>query len=171
MKLIIASDIHGGYKNVEELLKRIDEYKPDKMILLGDLLYHGPRNALPEAYSTEKTAELLNLKKDIIMSVRGNCDAEVDQALLDFNIQSPHLIIETDGLTIFATHGHYYNTGHLPQISSFDILLHGHTHIPICEEIYDNKYYMNPGSLTIPKGGSTNSYMTYENRKFSILKQ
>lgn len=166
MKLIIASDIHGGYKNVEKLLQRIDEYKPDKVVLLGDLLYHGPRNTLPEAYDTVKTADLLNLKKDLILAVRGNCDAEVDQYLLEFNIEAPHLILNVDGLSIFATHGHYYNKGHLPSISSFDVLLHGHTHIPICEEIGEKKYYINPGSLTIPKGDSTNSYMTYENKKF-----
>ena len=167
MKLIIASDIHGGYKNVEKLFERMDEFKPDKLLLLGDLLYHGPRNDLPEYYDTVKTSDLLNEKKGMIMAVRGNCDADVDQYLLTFNIESQNLLLNVDGLTIFITHGHYYNKAHLPQLSSYDVLLHGHTHIPVCEEIGKNIYYMNPGSLTIPKGDSKNSYMTYENRKFT----
>lgn len=164
MKLLIASDLHGSLYCVEKLIKRINEEKPDEVLLLGDLLYHGPKNNLPEDYDTEKTAEILNSKSEIIVAVRGNCDAEVDEMLLNFNIESDNMILCIDGLNIFATHGHYYNTGNLPNLSSIDVLLHGHTHIPTYEIIGKNKYYINPGSTSIPKGGSINSYLVLENR-------
>lgn len=166
MKLLIASDLHGSAKYVGMLMKRVEKENPDKILLLGDILYHGPRNDLPNDYDTRKTAELLNEKADIIMAVRGNCDAKVDEMLLDFNIESEHMTLFIDGINIFATHGHFYNTGYLPSLSSIDVLLHGHTHIPTHQIINDNKYYINPGSVSIPKGGSTNSYLIFENRKW-----
>ena len=167
MKLLIASDIHGSTKCIKKLWEREADEKPDRIILLGDLLYHGPRNNLPEEYDTQIAIDLLNSKSEKITCVRGNCDSEVDEMVLDFLINAPHMILSVDGINIFATHGHLYNTGHLPPLASFDILLHGHTHVPVCEEISNNKYYMNPGSVSIPKGGSDFSYMIYENRVFT----
>lgn len=164
MKLLIASDLHGASDCVEKLMKRVNIEKPDDILLLGDILYHGPRNGLPADYDTVKTADLLNEKADHIMAVRGNCDAEVDESLLNFSIEDDNMTLYIDGLCIFATHGHHYNTGYLPSLSSIDVLLHGHTHVPTYESIGKNKYYINPGSTSIPKGGSTNSYLILENR-------
>lgn len=164
MKLLIASDLHGASDCVEKLIKRMDVENPDQVLLLGDILYHGPRNNLPGDYDTQKTIKLLNSRADKIIAVRGNCDAEVDGMLLNFDLEQSSMTLFVDGLNIFATHGHHYNTGNLPGISSIDILLHGHTHIPTHELIEKNKYYINPGSTSIPKGGSTNSYLVFENR-------
>ena len=167
MKMLIASDLHGSSKYIKKLWDRVDVERPDRIILLGDLLYHGPRNGLPEEYDTKIAIDLLNSKSELITCIRGNCDSEVDEMVLDFLITAPHMILSDSGLNIFITHGHYYNTGHLPPMMSIDVLLHGHTHIPAFEKITDNKYYMNPGSVSIPKGNSTNSYMMYENRTFT----
>lgn len=166
MRILIASDLHGSSSCIKKLWDRCDVEKPDRIVLLGDLLYHGPRNGLPDEYDTKKAIDLLNSKSDVITCIRGNCDSEVDQMVLDFLVEAPHMILSDSGLNIFITHGHYYNVGHLPPMSSIDILMHGHTHIPVCEEIGEGKYYMNPGSVSIPKGGSDNSYIMYENRKF-----
>lgn len=166
MKMLIASDLHGSSKYIKKLWDCYDVEKPDRIILLGDLLYHGPRNGLPEEYDTNIAIELLNSKSTAITCIRGNCDSEVDEMVLDFLITAPHMILSDSGLNIFITHGHYYNLNHLPPMANIDVLLHGHTHIPAFEKIADNKYYINPGSVSIPKGGSDNSYIIYENRKF-----
>ena len=166
MKMLIASDLHGSTACIKKLWDRVEVEKPDRIILLGDLLYHGARNDLPEEYDTRKAIDLLNSKSDMITCVRGNCDSEVDTMVLDFLVEVPHMILSDSGLNIFITHGHYYNTNHLPPMMSIDIIMHGHTHIPACEEIADGKYYMNPGSVSIPKGGSDHSYIMYENRCF-----
>ena len=170
MKMLIASDIHGSASCIKKLWERYDVEKPDRIILLGDLLYHGPRNDLPDVYDTRVAAELLNIHSDIITCIRGNCDSEVDTTLMDFLVEAPHMILSDSNLNIFITHGHYYNLGHLPPMANINVLLHGHTHIPAFEKIDEGKYYMNPGSLSIPKGGSDNSYMMYENRKFTWKK-
>ena len=165
MKLLIASDLHGSSCFVEKLVQRIDAEQPDKILLLGDLLYHGPRNALPELYDTKAVAKYLNDRKNSLLCVRGNCDAEVDQMVLDFPILADYCILELDGHTLFATHGHRYNRQNLPPMGTGEILLHGHTHIPengTCGEIR----ILNPGSVSIPKGGSVGSYMTYEKGTF-----
>ena len=167
MKMLIASDLHGSTKCIKELWKRVEIEEPDRIILLGDILYHGPRNGLPEEYDTRAAIDLLNSKSELITCVRGNCDSEVDAMVLDFMIEAPHMILSDSGINIFITHGHLYNTGHLPPMLSIDVLLHGHTHVPAFEKIGENKYYINPGSVSIPKGGSDYSYMMYENRKFT----
>ncbi len=167
MKMLIASDLHGSTKCIKKLWERVDVEKPDRIILLGDLLYHGARNDLPEEYDTKAAIDLLNSKTELITCVRGNCDSEVDAMVLDFMVEAPHMILSDSGLNIFITHGHYYNTSHLPPMASIDVLMHGHTHVPAFEEIATKKYYMNPGSVSIPKGGSDHSYMMYENRKFT----
>ena len=165
MKLMIASDLHGSIACVEQLMKRMDEEKPEKLLLLGDLLYHGPRNALPMQYDTAGVAHLLNERRNSLLCVRGNCDTEVDQMVLTFPILSDTCLLHADGLTIFATHGHRFHRDAMPPLSPGEILLHGHTHIPENSVCGENRI-LNPGSVSIPKGGSKNSYMVYEDGTF-----
>ena len=167
MKWIVASDLHGSYFYTKKLLESFAAESPDRLILLGDLLYHGPRNDLPEEYSPRKVIGLLNSISHKIICVRGNCDAEVDQAVLDFPIMSDYAILDFCGLTLFATHGHLYHKAHLPPLHSIDILLHGHSHIPACEILETNScMYMNPGSVSIPKQDSPHCFMVLNETQF-----
>lgn len=159
MKIMIASDIHGSAHYCRELMGAFEREQPEKILLLGDLLYHGPRNNLPGEYDTKKTAEMLNSIAGKVLCVRGNCDCEVDQMMLDFPIMAEYCLLYVGGRAVFATHGHVFNTKNPPALSSGDILLHGHTHIPAWEEFGDGNVYVNPGSVSIPKGGSQHSYM------------
>ncbi len=162
MKILIASDIHGSAKYCEQLLDAWHREAPDRLLLLGDLLYHGPRNALPADYDTRRTIEILNSLKSVITAVRGNCDAEVDQMVLDFPIMNEYEQIDADGIRIFATHGHHYTPQTPPPFVEMDVLLTGHTHIPVIQEC-DGFFYVNPGSTSIPKNGSDHSYAILEN--------
>ncbi len=166
MKWLIASDLHGSEETCKKLLAAFEKEKADRILFLGDLLYHGPRNDLPHQYAPKKVIELLGSVKDRIFCVRGNCDTEVDQMVLDFPIMAPYALIELEGRVLFATHGHHHNAAALPPLKKGDILLHGHTHIPIWEE-HEGILVLNPGSVTIPKGGSERSYMTLENGTFT----
>lgn len=166
MKLMIASDIHGSALYLRKLLKQYKEEAPDKLLLLGDILYHGPRNDLPEGYAPKEVITLLNSMKEEILCVRGNCDTEVDQMVLEFPILADYCILYHHGHMIFVTHGHHHNTANPPMLKKGDILLHGHTHIPAAEE-FDGKYYLNPGSIAIPKNGSKRSYMILEDGIFT----
>lgn len=163
MKLMIASDIHGSAYYCEKLLQAYDREGADKLILLGDILYHGPRNDLPKEYNPKKVIELLNNQKNDILCVRGNCDTEVDQMVLEFPILAEYCILYLDNQMIFATHGHKYNMETPPMLKAGDILLNGHTHIPKCQS-FGEYIYMNPGSVSIPKENSPNSYMIYEDK-------
>ena len=169
MKFIIASDIHGDFESAKSLITVFEKEHASKLIILGDILYHGPRNDLPKSYNPKKVINLLNNYKDHIISVRGNCDAEVDQMVLDFPIMRENRYIEVDGLRIFATHGHHFDEKNPPLLSNGEILLHGHTHIPKCVKFNNDNYCLNPGSISIPKNGFKPSYMLYENRRFTIL--
>ena len=165
MKLVIASDIHGSALYCGQLLERYKAEKADKLLLLGDLLYHGPRNDLPEGYAPKQVIALLNEISSEILCVRGNCEAEVDQMVLDFPVMAEYCILYEQQHTIFATHGHVYNNANLPKLKKGDVLLHEHTHVPVVEE-YDTHIYINPGSVSIPKEGSCHSYMVLENGTF-----
>ena len=165
MKYFIASDIHGSAYYCERMLDSFKKECADKLLLLGDILYHGPRNDLPRDYAPKKVIEMLNAIPDKILCVRGNCDTEVDQMVLKFPILAQYCIISHGKRMIFATHGHTFNTDNLPPLSKGDILLHGHTHIPKCEECGDITY-LNPGSTSIPKENSHNGYMTFEEGLF-----
>ena len=165
MKWLIASDIHGSAYYCEKLIEAYRREEADRMLLLGDLLYHGPRNDLPEGYAPKKVIELLNGIKDTAVSVRGNCEAEVDQMVLEFPIMAEYILLPIGKKTIFATHGHIYNKDRHPFLKSKDILLYGHTHIPLCEE-NDGLICMNPGSVAIPKDGTPHGYMTFEDDLF-----
>ena len=165
MKFLIASDIHGSAYYCELLLKAISEEKADKILLLGDILYHGPRNDLPKDYAPKKVIEMLNPLKDKFLCVRGNCDTEVDQMVLNFPILADYAVIPVGEKLIYATHGHNFNENNLPPISRGDILLNGHTHVSKCVE-HESFIYMNPGSVSIPKEATPHSYMTLEKGKF-----
>ncbi len=168
MKLLIASDIHGSAKCCAALMERISEEKPDKVILLGDLLYHGPRNDLPGEYDTKKVVEMLNSLSPAPLCVRGNCDSEVAQMVLHFPMRasSGTLMLE-NGTSVYLTHGHLLDS--ILAVASMEkektCVLFGHTHVPECTED-GNVVLMNPGSVSIPKAGSTYSFMTYENGIF-----
>lgn len=178
MKWLIASDIHGSAYYAERLVQAFHKEEADKILLLGDILYHGPRNDLPKEYNPKKVIGLLNPLKNLIFCVRGNCEAEVDQMVLDFPILADYAVLVDGKITIYATHGHIYNEQHLPPMGHDCILLHGHTHVPKCiyhEAVVDEDnqmqvpsyVYMNPGSVSIPKEGSHHGYMLWEGSSFT----
>ena len=165
MKLMIASDIHGSALFCKQLLEAFERESADKLLLLGDVLYHGPRNDLPEGYAPKEVISLLNPFADRILCVRGNCDTEVDQMVLSFPVLADYAVIFCGTRPVYATHGHNYNEEKLPPLADGDILLCGHTHVPRCT--HHHRYtYMNPGSVSIPKENSPHSYMTLENNTF-----
>lgn len=165
MKILIASDIHGSAYWCEKLLSAYKDEGADRLMLLGDILYHGPRNDLPKGYDPKKVIQLLSPLKDQILCVRGNCDTEVDQMVLPFPIMADYAMLSVDGITIYATHGHKFGKDNPPPISPGDILLCGHTHIADdCD--CGGFRYINPGSVSIPKENTGNGYIIFENGKF-----
>ena len=165
MKFLIASDIHGSAYYCDLLLKAIETEKADRVLILGDILYHGPRNDLPKDYAPKKVIEMLNPLKNKLLCVRGNCDTEVDQMVLDFPILADYSVIPLGDRLIYATHGHNFNENNLPPMSQGDILLNGHTHVSKCVE-HSDFIYMNPGSVSIPKEETPHSFMTLEKGNF-----
>ena len=165
MKLFIASDIHGSAYYCRKLLTAFEREKANKLLLLGDVLYHGPRNDLPLEYAPKEVIAMLNGIKDRILCVRGNCDTEVDQMVLEFPVLADYAILCVGERAIYATHGHVYNESKLPPLQKGDILLHGHTHVPKCVE-HGDYLYVNPGSVSIPKENSHHSYMTFDDNEF-----
>lgn len=166
-KWLIASDIHGAVPYLEQLLEAYERENAEQMILLGDYLYHGPRNSLPDGYGTKDAALILNdfSKDHELLCVRGNCDAEVDQYVLDFPIVADYLVLFNGDTDIFATHGHIYNEYEHPYLAPGTVLLHGHTHVPACVRM-KGFTYLNPGSVSLPRGGSEHSYMTFDGTDF-----
>ena len=150
MKWMIASDLHGSAFYCKKMIEAFEREGADRLLLLGDLLYH----------------PLLNSLRPKLLCVRGNCDAEVDQMVLDFPILADYAVLPVGGRLVYATHGHVHNLKNLPPLAAGDILLHGHTHIPAWTEFGDGNLYLNPGSLSIPKEGSAHSYMTLEDGLF-----
>ena len=165
MKLLIASDIHGSAYYCKKLIEAFEKEKADRILLLGDILYHGPRNDLPREYAPKTVIALLNPLKNKIFCVRGNCDTEVDQMVLDFPVLADYAAVPVGNRIMYATHGHIYNESKLPPLCQGDILLNGHTHIPKCIE-HEDYIYMNCGSVSIPKEDSPHSYMISENGAF-----
>jgi len=161
MKLLIASDIHGSADYCRQLMEAIKRENPAKVLLLGDLLYHGPRNNLPAGYAPKEVAEMLNSIKSKLLCVRGNCDTEVDQMMLEFPVLSDSALLFCDELTIYAAHGHH----DFPALDKGNVVLSGHTHVP-ADFIKDGVRYLNPGSVSIPKEGSWHGYMVLENGNF-----
>ena len=172
MKYFIASDIHGSSLWCEKLISTFSELSADRLILLGDLLYHGPRNDLPDDYSPKNVITMLNSLSDKIIAVRGNCDTEVDQMVLDFPILSDSAWVCDFGQRIFCSHGHIFSPEKLPPLSDGDIFLSGHTHIPTDRIILQGQKQIrciNPGSVSIPKEASGHRCLIWENGVFTEI--
>lgn len=167
MKLMFASDIHGSLTYCRKMLQRYDEEGAQKLILLGDILYHGPRNPLPDGYDPMGVAACLNERKADLACVRGNCDADVDQMVLQFPILCESMLLDLGGRIGFVTHGHVFNTGNMPPLAPGQVLIHGHTHVQAMDPVGEN-WYINPGSVSLPKEGNAHSYMIWENGVFTI---
>ena len=161
MRLMIASDIHGSAKWCERLLEAWKRERPERLVLLGDLLYHGPRNDLPEGYAPKEVIAMLNEIAPHLLCVRGNCEAEVDQMVLSFPVMADYCVLLVGGHTVYATHGHVYSEDNPPPLLPGDILLCGHTHIPCCHR-HEDFIYVNPGSVSIPKQNTPHSYIMLE---------
>ena len=162
MKWMIASDLHGSAYYCRKMLEAFEREGADRLFLLGDLLYHGPRNDLPREYAPKEVIPLLNGKREKLLCVRGNCDAEVDQMVLEFPVLADYAVLPVGQRLIYATHGHIYHVKNLPPLAPGDVLLHGHTHVPAWTEFGQGNLYLNPGSVSIPKENSPHSYMTLE---------
>ena len=162
MKIVIASDIHGSAKWCGELLKAFEAEGAQKLLLLGDILYHGPRNPLPDDYDPKRVAEMLGGIKERILCVRGNCDSEVDQMILPFPVFSDYAAVFTDGINIYMSHGHR----EVLPLSQWDVYLTGHTHVPLKER--SGYLHLNPGSVSLPKENSEHSYILYDDKTFYI---
>ena len=162
MQWMIASDLHGSAYYCRKMLEAFEREGADRLFLLGDLLYHGPRNDLPREYAPKEVIPLLNGKKEKLLCVRGNCDAEVDQMVLEFPVLADYAVLPVGQRLIYATHGHIYHVKNLPPLAPGDVLLHGHTHVPAWTEFGQGNLYLNPGSVSIPKEDSPHSYMTLE---------
>ena len=171
MKLIIASDIHGSAYWCRKLMDQIELEHPDRVILLGDLLYHGPRNDLPKEYAPKQVIPMLSSIKETIIAVRGNCEAEVDQMVLPFPCMADYAQLLVDGKTFYLTHGHHASPDNLPLLEAGSIFLSGHTHVKL-DEVRKGIRCLNPGSVSIPKDGS-HSILIYENEEctFRILEE
>lgn len=164
--ILIASDIHGSAFYAEALMTRIENEAPDRIVLLGDLLYHGPRNDLPKDYAPKAVIPMLNSLKDRLLCVRGNCDGEVDQMVVDFPIMAEYAWLSLGSQSVFATHGHHHGEKNPPPHAKGDILLCGHTHVPAWTP-HEDFLYLNPGSVSIPKENSRHSYMMWNDGIFT----
>lgn len=167
MKIFFISDIHGSLFYLKKALNRFNEEGASYIVMLGDALYHGPRNPLPEEYKPQEVANLLNEYKNKIIAVRGNCDSEVDQMLIEYPMMADYSIILYKNKRIFLTHGHIYNESKLPNLSANDILVHGHTHLPVAKK-HNEIYILNPGSISLPKENNPNSYAILQDDLFQI---
>ena len=162
MKWMIASDLHGSAYYCRKMLEAFEREGAGRLFLLGDLLYHGPRNDLPREYAPKEVIPLLNGKKEKLLCVRGNCDAEVDQMVLEFPVLADYAVLPVGQRLIYVTHGHIYHVKNLPPLAPGDVLLHGHTHVPAWTGFGQGNLYLNPGSVSIPKENRPHSYMTLE---------
>ena len=167
MKLFFISDIHGSLYYLKKAIELYKEEKANYIILLGDALYHGPRNPLPEDYNPQEVANILNEYKEKIIAVRGNCDSEVDQMLIEYPMMADYSIILYNNRRLFLTHGHIYNEKNLPKLSENDVLVHGHTHIPVAKK-HNKIYVLNPGSISLPRENIPNSYAILQDDLFQI---
>lgn len=165
MKFLIASDIHGSAYYCKKIIEAADKEGADRILLLGDLLYHGPRNPFPQEYDTFQVTALLNSVKDKLICVKGNCDSDVDQMVLEFPMMAEQCIIPVGKRLLYATHGHIFHKDNPPLLQPGDILLNGHFHVPVCEQVGDF-IYMNPGSVSLPKEDSYHGYILLDDTTF-----
>ncbi|MFV0347477.1 MAG: phosphodiesterase [Halodesulfovibrio sp.] len=168
MKILFISDIHGSLPRAQTVFAAAEPDSLDAIVVLGDILYHGPRNPLPEGYDPRATAAFFNSYKDRIIAVRGNCDSEVDQTLLEFPIRTDYSWLFIDGMRIFLTHGHLWGEAKLPPLAEGDVFAYGHTHIPRAH-VVNGIGIWNPGSCSLPKEGNEPSYGLYEDGVFRVL--
>lgn len=166
MKLMFASDIHGSAYYCKKTLETFKNEQADKLILLGDLLYHGPRNPLPREYDPKAVYEMLNENKDKILAVRGNCDSEVDQMVLEFPMMQDSMVLFLDKRQVFVTHGHLFSLENPPLLNKGDVLINGHFHIGEMKETEDI-IYLNPGSVSFPKN-DFRGYIIYHDGTFTL---
>lgn len=167
MKYMFASDVHGSAYYCRKMLDAFREENAGRLVLLGDLLYHGPRNDLPKDYAPKKVIAMLNEYKQVIYNVRGNCDAEVDQMVLEFPIMADYALLEIEGRSFYLSHGHVYHEDNLPPLMPGDVFVHGHTHLLRADRKEDYTI-LNPGSVSIPKGGNIPTYAVLEKGVFTI---
>lgn len=167
MKIMVASDIHGSAYYCKKMLEAYKQEKAERLLLLGDILYHGPRNDLPKEYEPKSVIAMLNEVKEELCAVRGNCDTEVDQMVLEFPILADYSLMILEKKCIYATHGHVFHRDHLPPLKKGDVLLHGHTHIYCADEMADI-LILNPGSVSIPKGGNPPTYGILHEQQFLV---
>ena len=163
---MIASDLHGSAYYTDQLVDAFHREGADRLLLLGDILYHGPRNALPLGYDPKKVIALLNPLADKIICCRGNCDAEVDQMVLDFPLMADYQVVTVDQQMLLMTHGHLYDNDNPPPVRDGDIVLQGHTHVPLCQHTPGGWWVLNPGSVSIPKEDSPHSYLLLKDGTF-----
>lgn len=167
MKLMFISDIHGSLYWLEKALEKAEAEQPHTLVVLGDFLYHGPRNPLPDGYDPQGVAAKLNAYGKSLVAVRGNCDAEVDQMLLQFPMMGDYVLILHEGRKIYATHGHGASIDNLPALTAGDMFIQGHTHLPVAD-IKEGIFVLNPGSISLPKENNPNSYGIFEHGEFTI---
>ena len=169
MKILVVSDIHGSLLHAQKAIEAFETHQADMMLMLGDFLYHGPRNPLPPQYDPMAVSQLLNRYADRILAVRGNCDSEVDQMILDFEIMAPYTMVLNGSRRLFATHGHLYDLQQKPaQIRSGDAYLFGHIHLPLAT-VEIGIYVLNPGSISLPKQNNPHTYGLLDQQGFTIL--
>jgi putative phosphoesterase len=168
MKILFISDIHGMPGTLKKALEHADKLQADQLVILGDILYHGPRNGVPDLYNPPKVVELLNARKNQILAVRGNCDAEVDQMLLNFPIMADYSELFDGEHRFFLTHGHLWNEEHLPDLPPGAILAHGHTHIAVKKTLDNGITIFNPGSISLPKNTVVRTFGFYDGRELSV---
>lgn len=166
MKILIASDIHGSASWCERLMEQVEREAPDMIILLGDLLYHGPRNPLPEGHDPREVARMLNEHAERIIAVRGNCEAEVDQMMLDFPCMADYAVVCDGAFELFCTHGHLFSPESLPPLPSGACFVSGHTHVQ-ADDVADGRRFVNPGSVSLPKDG-IHGYAMYQDGVFEL---
>lgn len=169
MKILFLSDIHGVPSALEAAFASAGTLEYDRIVLLGDLLYHGPRNGVPDFYDPVRVAEMLNSRKDRIIAVRGNCDAEVDQMMFEFPMMNDYAVVDAGPEVFFCTHGHLWNERRLPPLGIGSVLVHGHTHIPEYRSLAPSLALFNPGSVSLPKGGSSRSFGYYDGRELKCF--
>ena len=169
MRILFLSDIHGVPSALEAAFAAADPMGYDRIVLLGDLLYHGPRNGVPNFYDPVRVARMLNERKDSIIAVRGNCDAEVDQMMFEFPMMADYTVVDAGTETFFCTHGHLWNEDRLPPVGIGTVLAHGHTHIPELKTLKCGMKIFNPGSVALPKGGTLRSFGYFDGRDLHHL--
>lgn len=169
MKLFFISDIHGSLPSLQEALEKFSESGADYLIILGDALYHGPRNPIPDGYNPAACAELLNNYAAKIIAIRGNCDSEVDQMLIKYPMSDTSASVLLENRRFFLTHGHIFHPENQPPLSAGDVFCYGHVHLPKAERGENGVFIFNPGSITLPKEGNPRSYGIFSGNTLQVI--